>query len=150
VAAFVSSVIVLIVGIAICMFVARRRPPGTPLTWGEALVAATFITGMMLLAYGVIPNAWLHYAQDELKWRADAYGIPLIGHTFFKSGITFFGHGRILIAKQAIGDIIVTVIYGALLTVHFTLWAQWQRRGKKAAETPAIETSQFGRPLRRV
>ena len=70
-AAFVSSMIILVLGVAICMYVGARRPLGTPLTWGEAFVAGTFVFGLMLLAYGIVPHQWLTYADNELLWRPD-------------------------------------------------------------------------------
>ena len=55
-AAFFVSLAMLVIGIGICIRVGRRRPPGTPFTWGEAFLAATFVFGLMLLAYGVVPD----------------------------------------------------------------------------------------------
>src|SRR5947208_1767005 len=82
---------------------ASRRPPGTPLTWAEAIVGASLVFGVLLLAYGVVPNQWLQWADNQLHWRQDAYGIPtgplpFHHHVLFEHGITFFGgHGRVLI-----------------------------------------------------
>ena len=45
---------------------------GTPLTWGEAMVAATYVFFLMFWVYGVVPHQWLTWAQNELKWRSDA------------------------------------------------------------------------------
>jgi len=56
---FFVSLFFLVVGTAVIFVVGRRRPPGTPLTWGEALIAATFVFGVMLVGYGVVPNEWL-------------------------------------------------------------------------------------------
>ena len=69
--AFAVSVALLVGGIGLCIAVGRRRPPGAPFTWGEALVAATFVFGLMLLGYGIVPNQWLKWADNELLWRSD-------------------------------------------------------------------------------
>jgi hypothetical protein len=69
--ALVASTLILVAGIVVVFLVGSRRPPGTPVTWGEALVASTFVFGLMLLAYGIVPNQWLSYADRELLWRPD-------------------------------------------------------------------------------
>jgi hypothetical protein len=136
VVAFIASFVMLLIGVGVVMFVGQRRPPGTPLTWAEAMLGAVFLMGLFVLAYGVVPNQFLLWADNELNWRADAIAYVL----------RFWGRGQVVITKQAIRDIIVTVIYVVMLGVNVALWAQWQKRGR-AKETPAIETSTFGRPL---
>lgn len=132
--AFGVSVAVLIGGVAFCLYVGRRRPIGTPFTWGEAMVAATFVFGLMLLAYGIVPNQWLKWADNELLWRSDKILYRL----------EFVGRGRITISYQALRDLLVSVIYIVGLGGQVALWAAWQKRGKKTAIEP---TSAFGRPL---
>ena len=34
---------------------AKRRPKGTPISWGEAMLAAVYVFGTMFLAFGVVP-----------------------------------------------------------------------------------------------
>jgi len=36
------------------VFYAKRRPVGTPLTWGESMVAATYVFFLMFWVYGVV------------------------------------------------------------------------------------------------
>src|SRR5262249_62361266 len=48
----------------------KRRPPGTPVSWGEAMLAATYVFGVLFLAYGVVPHQWLTHEQNQLNWRA--------------------------------------------------------------------------------
>ena len=74
--AFVFSCIVLIVAVVIPMRYAKRRPVGTPLTWGEAMVAALYVFFVMFLAWGIMPHQWLTYADNALQWRKDKVGIP--------------------------------------------------------------------------
>jgi hypothetical protein len=144
--AFVTSFLLLIVGTALVFVVGHRRPPGKPITWAEGIVGALWCFGLMLLAYGVVPNQWLLMEQNQWGWRKDSFGIPTPFGTFFEKGITFFGRGRILISKEAIGDAVVTVMYIAFLAINVYLWSVWQKRGQKPT-TPELETSTFGRPL---
>lgn len=170
--AFVSSIIAGLIIVAGVFFMARRRPPGQPLTWGEAFVAACWVFFGFILAYGLIPHYWLQWADSELSWRQDKTGIPLgplgaiwdgkKGEALFfipvekglawPEGITFFGRGRILLNAEHIRDVVATVIYGAMIAVQFVLWAFWQKRGKVAkqrAEREALTTSAYGRPLQK-
>jgi hypothetical protein len=136
VVAFVTSIIALALGIGLVFWVGDRRPVGTPLTWAEAMLGSVFVLALLLLGYAILPNQWLQWADNELKWRADAIAYKL----------SFFDRGTITITKQAIRDIVATVIYVVLLGLNVFLWSKWQKRGQKV-ETPAIETSTYGRPL---
>ncbi|HEX2048839.1 MAG TPA: hypothetical protein VHF27_13825 [Acidimicrobiales bacterium] len=150
-AAFVSSMIILILGVAICLYVGRRRPIGTPLTWGEAVTAATFVFGLMLLAYGVVPHQWLSYADNELLWRPDKLlvGISSGGVVWGNEAKDLGGTGRILINYQAIRDIVASVIYIVALGGQMYLWSVWQKRGRKKPGDVEAATSRFGRPVLR-
>ena len=146
-AAFVSGLVVLALGIAAAMYVGHRRPIGTPLTWGEACLAATFGFGLMILAYGIIPHQWLNYADNELLWRPDRIlvGISTSGIKFGDAAKAIGGSGRILVSYQALRDIIAAVIYIVFLSGQVVLWSIWQKRGRsKGALEP---TSRFGRPV---
>lgn len=134
--AFVTSIVALVIGVLAVLWVGSRRPVGTPVTWAEAMAGATFVTALLILGYAIVPNQWLLWADNELKWRADAIAYRL----------SFWDRGTITITKQAIRDIVATLIYVVLLGVNVYLWAAWQKRGQKK-ETPAIETSTYGRPL---
>ncbi|TMK89187.1 MAG: hypothetical protein E6G57_02725 [Actinobacteria bacterium] len=46
---FFVALLAFIAGIAVVFIVGRRRPPGMPLTWGEAMIGATFVFGVLLL-----------------------------------------------------------------------------------------------------
>jgi hypothetical protein len=145
--AFVTSCVVFVAGIAMVLAYARRRPVGTPVTWGEAMLGATLAFALFLLGYAVVPNQWLAWADNELGWRKDNLGIPNpFGKSFFEDGITFFGRGRIIVSKEAIRDILAAGIYGLMLGLNIWIWAAWQKRGQKKAK-PELETSRYGRPL---
>jgi len=150
VVAFAVSVALLVGGIGLCIAVGRRRPPGAPFTWGEALVAATFVFGLMLLGYGIVPNQWLKWADNELLWRPDRIllSISSNGVEFGNKAAQIGGRGRVLVNYQALRDILVAGIYGVMLGAHVVLWMAWQKRGRKLEPAPEIErTSAFGRPV---
>lgn len=153
--AFIASVVVTGIMIGIVVVVARRRKPGQPLTWGEAFVAGTFLFALMLMIYGVVPDRWLRWADTELRWRSDKLGLPTgplhylgVPNPLFTHGI-YFGHnrGKIVITAQVLRDVIAGGIYVVFLVGQFAAWGWWQRRGKKAAAKPELETSAYGRPL---
>ena len=143
--------IILFIGVAICMYVGGRRPIGTPLTWGEAMVAGTFAFGLMLLAYGIVPHQWLNFADNELLWRPDKLlvGISSGGVVWGNDAKDLGGTGRILINYQAIRDIIATVLYVVFLGGQMYLWSVWQKRGRKNPGDVEEARSRFGRPVLR-
>src|SRR5688572_33185907 len=47
----------------------KRRPRGTPVSWGEAMLAATYAFGVMFLAFGVVPHQWIAHADADLGWN---------------------------------------------------------------------------------
>ena len=148
--AFIASLVITGLMVGVVIAVAKRRPPGTPLTWGEAFVAAIFVFTLMFVAYGVVPHHWLAWSSAELKWRSDVYGIPWFpGQPLaFQEGISIFGRGRILVPLSAISDIIATLIYVVAIVANVKMWSWWQNRGKKAPDAREL-TSAFGRPLLR-
>jgi hypothetical protein len=124
---------------------AKRRPVGTPVSWGEAMVGATYVYFLSFLAYGVIPHQWLSLAENELNWRADRM---------------FFGPGEILkprhlggwfpfdVTYRTVSDSIAAVFYVVFLGAQIWLWLVWQNRGKKAEKKGAVVArSTYGRPL---
>ena len=134
--AFVVSLVALVLATSVVVLVARRRPVGAPVTWGEAMIAATYAFFVMFLAYGIVPHQWLAWADNELNWRADKilYG-P--GDLFDKLPFT--------VTYQVIRDVVAAGIYVVFLGAQVALWMMWQNRGKtKPAELPV---SSYGRPL---
>jgi len=135
--AFAVSTILLVIMVAAVVSYGTRRPTGTSLSWGEAMVAATFVFLVMFFAYGVVPHQWLAWADNELNWRADKI---------------VFGPGDVLdklpftVTYQVMRDIVAATIYIVGLGAQIALWKFWQDRGRVSA-TPAIATSSYGRPL---
>ena len=147
--ALVVSTVMLIAGIMLVFAVGKRRPPGTPVTWGEAYLGGTFIFALLLLAYGVVPHQWLTFADNQLLWRPDKLmiGISGDGVTIGNAAADMGGTGRIIVNAQAVRDIIAAVIYIVFLGVQIWLWSVWQKRGRKAPEVEL--SSRFGRPVMR-
>ena len=146
-AALLFSITLLVIGVVLCLAVGKRRPPGTPVTWGEAFVAGTFVFALMVVAYGVVPHQWLDYADNELLWRADKLLVSISGDglTWGQEAKDAGGSGRILINYQAIRDIVASLFYIIFLGAHIYLWSVWQKRGRTKA--PAEVSSRFGRPM---
>ena len=138
--AFIVSLVVAGIFFAILFFVAKKRAPGTPLTWAEAILASVFVTAMMVHIYGIVPNQWLLWADNELAWRKDAF-------FFGDNRLQLFGRGRILFPKEALRDIIATNIYVVAVVAHVKLWLWWQVRGKAKPGSSEVKESAFGRPM---
>jgi hypothetical protein len=136
VVSLVAATLVSLVLVALIFPYRKRRPVGTPLTWGEAMVAAVYVFFLIFWTYGVVPNQWLLLADNEWNWRPDR---PVYGWFGFVDAMPFdlnFRHLR---------DFVAVGIYGLILVLNVVLWMVWQGRGKqKPVEAP---TSTFGRPL---
>lgn len=137
----VALVFSILLTVGMCLVVVlygHRRPVGQFLSWGEAMVAAFWIFGVMFLIYGVVPHQWLAYADNALNWRSDKI--------LFGPGDIFDTALPFTLTYEVIRDIIATVIYGVGVAGQGMLWAWWQRRGKAAAPKE-LPTSAYGRPL---
>ena len=152
---FLVSLLVTGFMVAVIVFVGKRRPRGTPVTWGEAFVGSVWVFALFLMIYGVVPDQWLRWADGGLKWRSDSIGIPVgpfhfLGNdenVLFGDGITFYGRGRILVSKEVLRDLIASTFYIIFGLGQIFLWLWWQRRGTGKPATPELETSAYGRPL---
>ena len=136
--AFVVSVIILFALVIPIPLYARHRPVGAPLSWGEAMIAATYVFFIMFWAYGVVPHQWLTWADNELNWRPDKI---LNG-----PGDVFSDYLPFTITYQTIRDLVVVTIYAIELGGMIALWAIWQGRGDKKPGDE-VATSRYGRPL---
>jgi hypothetical protein len=144
VVAFVGSLLVTALLVAVIFPYRTRRPVGTVLTWGEAMVAGTYVFFVFFWVYGVVPHLWLTWADNELGWRPDKL---LVGPGSILEPQALGGWFPFTINYLVLRDIIAVLIYVAFLAGNIWLWAVWQNRGKKAAEVPAVVESEFGRPL---
>lgn len=136
--AFTGSLIVLALMVGVIVVYAKRRPVGTPLTWGEAMGAASYVTFAMFWAFGVVPHQWLTYAEGELAMRSDAI-LAGPGSTGLLESLP------IVISKQTLSDTVAVTLYMLAFGGAIALWAVWQGRGDKTSEE--VETSNYGRPL---
>jgi hypothetical protein len=135
----VSFVFSLVVTAALCVGIVlygRRRPVGAPLTWGEAMAAATLVFFLLFLAYGIVPHQWLTLADNELQWRADRI---VAGPGGVVEALPF------TVTYRVLRDLVAVAIYGVFLGLHVGLWMLWQNRGRQKPKE--IETSSYGRPL---
>lgn len=148
--AFITALLLAAAMIAPIFGYAKKRPVGTPLTWGEAMAAGVYVFFIIFWIYGVVPHQWLTWADSELGWRPDLiwFGkggeitLPFVGWSWRTPWFP------IMINARAVRDIIAVVIYVAFLGGQMWIWAWWQNRGKRADEAKAIEpTSTYGRPL---
>jgi len=121
---------------------AKRRPIGTPLVWGEAMFAAVYGFFVMFLAYGVVPHQWLTHADNELQWRADRIVVgPTVGPRHLLKYLPF------TMTRVVFRDLVVVGIYAVLFGLNVYVWVWWQKRGKAAAKATGELTSSYGRPL---
>ena len=93
---------------------AKRRPVGTPFTWGEAVVGGTYIFFVMFWIYGVMPHHWLTWADAELELATRPH---LVRPRTARSSMPITGWSLetpwfpIAVSAQVFRDIIATLIY---------------------------------------
>ena len=142
--AFVASLLVVAALLALIPPMAKRRPVGTPLSWGESMVASVYVFFLMFWCYGMVPHLWLTWAGNELGWRPDKL---LVGPGAVLQNQKSGGWNPVTLNYQIIRDIIAVGLYVVFLAGNMYLFAWWQNRGKRAAAVPAVVTSDYGRPL---
>jgi hypothetical protein len=122
---------------------AKRRPKGTPTSWGEAMLASVYVFATMFIAFGVVPHQWIDHSDKNLGWTKNLiiYG-P--GDIFKPKALG--GHFPFTMSYEAIRDIIVIVIHLWYFGLLIFLWSKWQKRGDAKPGTE-VATSTFGRPL---
>lgn len=136
--AFVASIVLTL---AIIPY-GKRRPKGTPVSWGEAMLGAAYAFGVMFLAFGIVPHQWIDHADKDLGWNRTKL---------------VFGPGGILkpqaeggwfpmtLQYEAIRDVIVVLLHAVYFGLIIWIWKWWQTRGDQP--TTEIATSTYGRPL---
>ena len=141
--ALVVSLLIAFGGFGAMVAYGKRRPVGAPLSWGEAMLAATLAFALMFWAYGVVPHQWLTYAGNELNWRPDqdvaGPKLPFTGNEGVIEYLLPFS-----VNYETLNHIGAVVIYGVFLAMHVAAWSIWQNRGKAK---PLELTSSYGRPL---
>ncbi len=145
--ALVTSILVAVVMAVGIFWYAGRRPVGTPVTWGEALVGSVYVFFLAFLAYGVIPHQWLTMAENEFNFRADRL---LVGPGEILKPIHQGGWVPFDIPYRALSDTVAVIFYVVFLGLQIWMWARWQNRDKRAESKALLasnQTSSFGRPL---
>jgi hypothetical protein len=138
--AFAGSFLIALLATAAIVAYGKRRPVGAPLSWGEAIAAATLGFGLMFWAYGVVPHQWLTYSGNELNWSPAKQLVGAGQWEFLGAPLPPF-----TMSYETLAHFIVVGIYGLFLGMHVAMWAIWQNRAKEKPK--ALPTSQFGRPL---
>ena len=142
--AFALSILVTVALVGAVLAYMKRRPVGTPVTWGEAMFGAMIAFFAMFWVYGVVPHQWLAWADNELNWRTDKL---FVGPGGVLRAQAHGGSFPFTITYVVIRDMIACAIYGVAIAGHVAMWSLWQNRGKKAEAAEAVELSSFGRPL---
>ena len=121
----------------------KRRPIGTPFSWGEAMLASLYSFTVMFIAYGVVPDRWIQHADKELQWTKQ----KLLNGPFdiLKAKVNG-GWFPFTVSYQELRDIVVVLIHVFFFALQIFIWMWWQNRNKKAVSTE-LETSSYGRPL---
>jgi hypothetical protein len=137
-ASFCATILLTLVIIAI----GRRRPVGQPLTWGEAMIAATYAFFVVFLAFGIVPHQWIDHADKDLGWSKDNI---IYGPGGILKPQSAGGWNPITLQYEAVRDIVVVLIHVLWFGVLIWVWMWWQKRGQVTAKE--IEVSTYGRPL---
>ena len=134
--AFVGSFLVVFVMIGAVVAYGNKRPAGAPLTWGEAMVGSVFVFFCLFWAYGVVPESWILWSANELKWRPDQFLTGPHG-TLVKGPISF--------SKGGLADLITVLIYGFMINAQVVLFVFWNKRGKLQASAARDAAAKGGR-----
>lgn len=122
---------------------AKRRPKGTPLSWGEAMLAATYAFGVMFIAFGVVPHQYIDYADKNLGWNKS---LIIYGPGDILKPQAMGGNFPMTISYEAVRDLVVILLHVWYFGLIIFLWLKWQARGDGKPSTE-LATSTFGRPL---
>ena len=121
----------------------KRRPKGTPTSWGEAMFASMLVFGIMFIAFGVVPHQFIDHADKELGWSKN---MVIYGPFDLLKPKALGGNFPFTMSYEAIRDIVVIVIHLWYFGLLIYLWSVWQKRGDGKPSTE-LATSTFGRPL---
>jgi hypothetical protein len=134
------------------LMVASRKPrdPEEPATWAECYAGAVGVFAMFVVGYAIVPSEWLNYANSYIQWGDNT---KFVWKSSDKMLFLPF-NWPFNLDYPALRDIVVALIYVALLGVNLKLWVMWQRRHEvqeqaaAAVEAAPVRRSRFGRPLR--
>ena len=140
--AFVTSFVASIVLTLAIIPYGKRRPKGSPFSWGEAMLGSVYAFGVMFLAFGIVPHQWIDHADKNLGW--DSTYIVYVPGGILKPQ-TAGGWNPITLQYQAIRDVVVVLIHVYFFGLLLFIWNWWQKRGDEAPKE--LPTSSYGRPL---
>ncbi len=140
--AFLTALIAtLVLSLAIIPY-GKRRPVGAPFSWGEAMLASTYLFGVLFLAFGILPHQWIDHADKDLGWSKDKI---IYGPGGILKPESAGGWNPITLQYEAVRDIVAVLIHAVLFVLYIYLAIWWQKRGDvKPKELPV---STYGRPL---
>ena len=122
---------------------AKRRPKGTPVSWGEAMLAAVYVFGVMFMAFGVVPHQWIAHSDQNLEWTKSKI---IYGPFDLLKPKANGGNFPFTASYEAIRDTVVVVLHVWYFGLILVLWRVWQGRGDAKPSTE-VATSTYGRPL---
>ena len=122
---------------------AKRRPVGTSLSWGEAMLAGVYAFGVMFVAFGVVPHQWIDHADKDLLWSRQNV---IYGPGDLMKPKSLGGNFPLTLTYEAVRDTVVILIHVWYFGLIIFLWLKWQSRGQAKTGTE-VATSTFGRPL---
>ena len=137
----VSFVATLVLSLAIIPY-GKRRPVDKPLLWGDALLGATYLFGLLFLAFGVVPHQWIDHADKDLGWSRDKV---IYGPGDILKPESAGGWNPITLQYEAVRDIVVVLIHVVFFGLYIYLAVWWQKRGEVTPKE--LPTSTYGRPL---
>ena len=120
----------------------RRRPVDAPFSWGEAMIGATYMFGVLFLAFGVVPHQWIDHADKDLGWSRDKL---LVGWGGFLESQEAGGWFPFTLQYEAVRDTVVVILHVIFFGLYMWLAVWWQKRGE--AKPKELPTSTYGRPL---
>lgn len=120
----------------------KRRPKGSPVSWGEAMLAATYVFGMLFLTYGILPHQFIDHADKNLGWSRDKV---IFGPGGILKPTSAGGWNPITLQYEAVRDTLVVLLHAAFFGLHMWVAVWWQKRGEKVQQE--LPTSSYGRPL---
>src|SRR6056297_647595 len=140
--AFLTALVAtLVLSLAIIPY-GKRRPVGTPFSWGEAMLGSTYLFGVLFLAFGILPHQFIDHADKDLGWSKDKI---IFGPFDILKPESAGGWNPITLQYEAVRDIVVVLLHAVLFAMYVYLAVWWQKRGEvKPKELP---TSTYGRPL---
>jgi hypothetical protein len=138
----VSFVGALVMSLAIVWY-GKRRPKGTPVSWGEAMLGATYVFAVLFLSYGIMPHQFIDHADKNLGWSRDKL---IFGPGGILKPESAGGWNPITLQYEAIRDTMVVLLHAMFFGLHMWIAVWWQKRGDNVG-TKALPTSTYGRPL---